>query len=319
LRGFTLVELLVVIAIIGILIALLLPAVQAAREAARRTQCVNNMKQIGLALHNYHDTYKTFPVSAIWGTPNVPANQMATGQPVAFHHTWVTMILPFMEQQPLYDTVNFNLPAWGQSIVGTRVDNLHCPSDGGALDTPADTSGIEFTNYPGSMGYHWWYGPPQIRGVLNIEKPVRIAHITDGTSNTVAVCERYSRGFDGGQVRTNGTGAPRSMSSAPVFTPAFLGTSYAGWPTNEGGTDRFADVDGTFPKVSGQWFRNHAYTPIYMTYGGLNSHWFGPSSQHPGGANHLLSDGSVRFIAETMNWTEWDWIHGVADGHSVSF
>jgi hypothetical protein len=299
------------------LIALLLPAVQAAREAARRTQCVNNMKQIGLALHNYHDTYKSFPSAVIWGVPNIPEYQLGSA-PLPFHHTWVTMILPFMEQQPLYDTVNFLAPAWGQSIVGTRVENLHCPSDGGGLEVPSDTSNIEYTNYPGNEGYHWWYNPPQRRGVLNMEKPVRISHITDGTSNTVAVAERYSRGWEGGAARTNGTGRPRNMDWAPVFTPAFLGTSLAGWPTNEGGTSRFQEVDGSGAKAAGSWFRNHAYTPMYMTYGGLNSNWHGASSRHPGGANHLLSDGSVRFIAETMNWTEWDYIHGIADGQVVS-
>jgi prepilin-type N-terminal cleavage/methylation domain-containing protein len=174
--GFTLVELLVVIAIIGILIALLLPAVQAAREAARRSQCTNNMKQIGLALHNYHDTHKTFPPAAIWGTPNTPANVLGR-LPDPYHHTWCTAILPFMEQQPLYDTVDFRLRAWGQTIVSTQVQTLRCPSDSGGLDSPADTDNIAITNYPGTMGFHWWYGPADRRGVFNVEKPTNMAHI----------------------------------------------------------------------------------------------------------------------------------------------
>lgn len=104
--GFTLVELLVVIAIIGLLTALLLPAVQAARESARRASCTNNMKQIGIALHNYHDAHKTFPPMVVLG-----GNSLAIPRP-AYHHTWLTKILPFLEQRSIYDLMDARLPAW---------------------------------------------------------------------------------------------------------------------------------------------------------------------------------------------------------------
>src|SRR5690606_38053277 len=127
---FTLVELLVVIAIIGVLVSLLLPAVQAAREAARRTQCSNNMKQLGLALHNYHDTHGRFPPQAIYG-PGAPPYTLP------YHHTWMVMILPFIEQQPLYDAIDKRLPIFpqllptGQPIRSAQVAAFRCPSDAG--------------------------------------------------------------------------------------------------------------------------------------------------------------------------------------------
>ena len=158
--AFTLVELLVVIAIIGILIALLLPAVQAAREAARRSQCTNQMKQIGLALQNYHDVQKTFPPVAIFGRQG-PFPQRS------FHHTWLTAILPYLEQMPLYQSTNLRIPVLtpganpfgaaqavvGQAIVSTVVPTLLCPSDAGFRD-PSRTWGIAITNYVASEGYH---------------------------------------------------------------------------------------------------------------------------------------------------------------------
>ncbi|MCA9147146.1 MAG: DUF1559 domain-containing protein, partial [Planctomycetales bacterium] len=147
-KGFTLVELLVVIAIIGILVALLLPAVQAAREAARRMQCSNNLKQLGIAFHNYHDTHKKLPapyvaceltrlggaLSAVLGTPLPPGDTL---------HSWGTALLPFMEQQPLYDQINLNVPfasprgvfaAYGydnQTPTTTHVQVFNCPSTAG--------------------------------------------------------------------------------------------------------------------------------------------------------------------------------------------
>src|SRR5437899_1101808 len=186
-RGFTLIELLVVIAIIAVLIALLLPAVQQAREAARRSQCKNNLKQIGLALHNYHEAFSTFPQAAIWrsyitgGTNPVPT----------FHrnYTWLCMLLPYYDQAVVYNQINFSLPGWNQLISGRALiavdfPVLHCTSDpgfqgnnnlpnGGRTSAGAlqaiSASKIGWSNYAGAEGYDWWYrGNYGISGVFNL-------------------------------------------------------------------------------------------------------------------------------------------------------
>ena len=219
-RGFTLVELLVVIAIIGILVALLLPAVQAAREAARRMQCSNNCKQIGLALHNYHDVNKKFP-KIIWGAPDISIGERAAAQlppPLPFHHTWLTAILPYCEQQTIYDRVNFRLPAWGQPIVGTQVPMLRCPSDN-TFTSVDETHGIATTAYAGCEGYHWWPRRCLDRGLRGVAwvgtKPCDVAglfapskkwrslsSIKDGTSNTIIVAEKDTMGYKWGGALT---------------------------------------------------------------------------------------------------------------------
>src|SRR5262249_17336014 len=134
--AFTLIELLVVIAIIGILIALLLPAVQAAREAARRSQCTNNLKQFGIALHNYHDTVGTFPTS-FWRTQNGPGGASTTPDWPGFHRaSWITNILPYIEQTPVYNAVNFSVPmsynefdAIQSTALMSAINIFMCPSD----------------------------------------------------------------------------------------------------------------------------------------------------------------------------------------------
>src|SRR5215213_6414670 len=128
-RGFTLIELLVVIAIIAVLIALLLPAVQAAREAARRSQCVNNLKQLGIAMHNYHDVVGSFPTSFWRNTRNVRGSTATDG---TNRHSWISMSLPYIEQTPLYNSMNFSLGVGERQNVTaamTPINVLMCPSD----------------------------------------------------------------------------------------------------------------------------------------------------------------------------------------------
>ncbi|TVS20919.1 MAG: DUF1559 domain-containing protein [Planctomycetaceae bacterium] len=330
-RGFTLVELLVVIAIIGVLVALLLPAVQAAREAARRSQCANNIKQIGLALQNYHDTYKTFPPGVIWGPGQAPYT-------LPYHHTWNVMILPFIEQQPLYDSVDKLLPIWGQPVVGTPVAALRCPSDTGRFE-PSETAGIAVTNYPGSEGYHWhptanfnandanhWSHPNNsnfadrltgrgsLNGIFTQTRTHRMAQVTDGTSNTIIVAESDSLGYGGGPIRTCGTGAPR-RGQTPVWHSAFVGTAYAGWGGNESGQNT-VNPDGSARGGVG-WFRNHAFTPTYLAAWGPNADWRGPSSYHPGGIQVGFVDGSVSFIGETIDYGTWVKLNAIESGQTM--
>jgi prepilin-type N-terminal cleavage/methylation domain-containing protein len=333
--GFTLIELLVVIAIIGVLVALLLPAVQMAREAARRMQCTNNAKQVGLALHNYHDVHSRFP-KIVWGLPDRPANESGGTLPLAFHHTWITAILPFMEQQNLYDQVNISIRAWGQPHIGTLLPALRCPSDGG-FGSSTETWGIAWTNYAGSEGYHWWSLAPvgpwepwlsqgwvRDADVTGLFAPGRewrsLSDIWDGASNTVIVAERDSWGYYGGPLHTTGTGILRPNAESAVFASAFVATAYAGWGTNDGGTIRFAEVDNSGPKSVG-WWRSapYSYAPTYLTAWGMNTEWPGASSMHSGGIVMCVrGDGSVLQMSKGMSWFLWVNLNGYADGYTAA-
>jgi prepilin-type N-terminal cleavage/methylation domain-containing protein len=185
--GFTLIELLVVIAIIGVLVALLLPAVQAAREAARRASCVNNMKQMGIALHNYHDSRGVLPSGYVYKLG------YSTGG-----FGWAAMILPHMEQTPLFNAINFDLPAWSSqnsTVCTTALSSYQCPTD----YTTSTTRGFmsrEGFNYAKSS-YVANFGPndldvtPEDRsGVFSRNSSTRIADVTDGLSQTLFAGER---------------------------------------------------------------------------------------------------------------------------------
>jgi len=340
--GFTLVELLVVIAIIGILIALLLPAVQAAREAARRSQCTNNAKQVGLALHNYHDTQKSFPPGQLYGDLTRP-----------WHYTGLMMILPYLEQGPLYQSVDQRYPIWGvlnitpvpQRIVGTAVSTLRCPSDG-VLSEPSQSHGIAITNYSFPGGFDWWprgaglgpignwtpwngdgasYPPWPAFGdgakvvgswgaIFEMLWTTKIADITDGTTNTLMVEEACAAGFYGGSHWTIGTGKPR-YANEYVFRAAFCAFNLPdGYPSQvlyPMGTPASA------PNWTPGYTSPYACAPWSMGYAGFNSEWFGPSSMHPGGINITLADASVRFLSQTMSWGTWMKLRAPADGDTM--
>ncbi|MGV3608402.1 MAG: DUF1559 domain-containing protein [Planctomycetaceae bacterium] len=339
-KAFTLVELLVVIAIIGVLVALLLPAIQTAREAARRASCSNNLRQVGLALQNYHDTFKTFPPSGFYGRPN----SSGTNPQLAYHHTWVTAILPFLEQKPLYDAINFNLPAFNQTILingvntplqSVEVPTLRCPSDAGYKNgEQAQTHGFSVTNYAGSEGFHWWptaglhpgWGGgwaalPVYGDYAGLFAPTRangLRDVTDGTSNTVAVAECDSYGYCCGNTSygniQGGTGRRRLRGGEAVFRNPLVYTAPAGIVANEGGSGVYSEVDGG--SKNGGWFRAgpYCYCPVYLTAWGVMNEWGGPSSTHGGGiVQFTRCDGSVSSVNKSINWPTWIVINGIQD------
>ncbi|HEY2412611.1 MAG TPA: DUF1559 domain-containing protein [Pirellulaceae bacterium] len=287
-RGFTLVELLVVIAIIGVLVALLLPAVQAARESARRSQCQNNLKQMGIGLHNYHDTFLVLPFG--W-------SDRGAG--------WSTMLLPYIEQKPLYDTLGFNeADNWdsansaNQRACGTYINVFRCPSMAvipkhitnqsipdrvptsyrGVASSTAD-SDDQSTSKVGR-----WMEEKDLEGLFFGCSRIRFAEITDGTSNTFAVGESRFDTFsqDGNEMDFWYIGSPQidpcscvpsvNTSSATEFSE-FCGST--GVPFNA----------RVIPTTSG-YVKELSFTSL-----------------HPNGAQFVLADGSVRFVPFSINQT----------------
>ncbi|MEZ5944639.1 MAG: DUF1559 domain-containing protein [Planctomycetaceae bacterium] len=299
--GFTLIELLVVIAIIAVLIALLLPAVQQAREAARRSQCKNNLKQLGLALHNYHETHNIFPndMHAYWPTPGSRAGGLAR------NHSWMVMILPFIDQAPLYSAIDTESQFYGQTLptgqflTAQQMTIFQCPSD--SQIESEQIYNLSVTNYAGSQGFDWWRRKGEVHeGMFSLESKVRMRDIKDGTSNTIAVGEVNTTGQKNGG-RNCGAGIARRGGGEAVFrnwavsiTHNVISENAAYGITNPDGMD---GEDST-------WWKNAPYAmgPYYIAAHCINSDWPGPSSLHVGGAHFLMADGSVRFIGENIDY-----------------
>ncbi|WP_165066965.1 DUF1559 family PulG-like putative transporter [Paludisphaera rhizosphaerae] len=307
-QAFTLIELLVVIAIIAVLIALLLPAVQSAREAARRAQCVNNLKQIGLALHNYTDSNGYFPpgYSSFYrmdsGDAGTAEDDIGPGW------GWASFILPQMEQRNLYDSINFNytltLPH-NTTAQFLRVNSYLCPSDSTPITVPVRNEANTQTMYTvGCANYVGMYGigeigdaPGRGAGIFFRNSKINFAAITDGTSNTIAVGER----------------------SHNLSYVTWTGRAVGGWlfktSSVEGGTDQFmVDPEEAFTMILG---------PVGTEDGGrtpndpeahVEDYW----SRHPGGVNSLFADGSVRFIKSSINPIPWQALATRAGGEILS-
>lgn len=285
-RGFTLIELLVVIAIIAVLIALLLPAVQQAREAARRTQCKNNLKQIGLALHNYHDQVGCFPF-AIGGTGN--------------KYSAVSQLLPYMDQAPLYSRIDFskafNDPANATSRL-MEVPMLRCPSD---FSNPQPTAGGA-TNYVPNKGTSIVWQDRDADGVMYFSSKTSMRDLTDGSSMTVAFSERNLT--DG----SNGISTPDAdtylSTSNPATPDAAMQNCAAVDVTNL--ANQFPQFMGA-PWIDGKNAYQHIGPPNFRSCGfqPAGKACMSASSRHEGGVHSLLSDGAARFISENIDLGIW--------------
>jgi prepilin-type N-terminal cleavage/methylation domain-containing protein/prepilin-type processing-associated H-X9-DG protein len=333
-RGFTLIELLVVIAIIAVLISLLLPAVQSAREAARRAQCINNLKQIGLGLHNYHTGIGTFPLAGTvaWTSAYGPGQEWGTW-------TAQALLLGYMEGQPLYNAINFNhvccwdVGAYINQTATTSVLNVFiCPSDGlSPIPTQNDVWTGATNNYLSSAGDATdFYNPSGL--FAESVKCYGVQSCTDGTSNTIAFGEALVGTATSQQPVKWRTGPVLSTGSA-LCTGGWCGLNDVGVNYNGVITDLQVCMQGYYNKGTPdqlskwqgkgfRWCENLAGFSIFNTVvppsssdylfawcalrgGGTNSNasdgqYQNATSNHPGGANFLLADGSARFIKSTI-------------------
>jgi prepilin-type N-terminal cleavage/methylation domain-containing protein len=329
--GFTLIELLVVIAIIAVLVALLLPAVQQAREAARRTQCKNNLKQIGLPLHNYHEQYNCLPyATAASGGGSVaviPSGvKNATG--------WLSL-LPNIDQGPLFNSYNFNaasggwlkppntilagggVPAVNDAAAGIIIPGFFCPSDNGPRfngpytaaspyygcgpTTPAAKTNYGFSVLSGQAGYIWsqeqlrppsW--SPRSRAMFGEDSNSNFRDVSDGLTNTVMVSETTLDVYDG---VTMSWACDQHVGAGIAFA----------FPPNQ-------------PATINQWQCCYWSAPqgSRSNIAGKLGEWGSPGSVHTGGMHVLLGDGSVRFLSQNLNIVIQQSLGRIADGNVVS-
>jgi prepilin-type N-terminal cleavage/methylation domain-containing protein/prepilin-type processing-associated H-X9-DG protein len=299
-RGFTLVELLVVIAIIAVLIGLLLPAVQSAREAARRISCTNNVKQLGLGLHMFHDTAKVFPAASCRRClQTTAADDWSTNM-----LSWMTRILPYVEQSAIHDRLDFKIePGLGGTDATNynrvarriRIEGFRCPSDPRAFSR--DT-GYEPTNYVACLGDN-----ENFRRNLNImdtDSKQGIRDVTDGTSKTMCVSETLV----GHPMIEGSNSSSGACPSGTVNNPSQRGMSW----------------------LYASHVRYYAYNTILgpnsgATECGLNSggtYLHAARSRHPGGVTVLMADGATRFVNDGVDITTvWRRLGNRADGQTV--
>ena len=346
-EGFTLIELLVVIAIIAVLIALLLPAVQAAREAARRSQCTNNLKQIGLALYNYESTYGAFPTAGQGSMYNLPVPDTMYVDGTGFH----ARVLPYLEQTAAFNAINFNFPDYnhisGVNYTGysTVVNAFICPSTvrqpGGGRDAKGDPNAAPFENAGSGYGVNDYIATTyvdidpnlltgqigataitpyrnrasRVEGILHAGS-TKLAEVTDGLSNTVLVTEDAGRDARFVSERPESYVSPLEPNVARPVPPG----QRRAW--------RWGEANGSGGGVSGQ--PNNKWRPMCSTknYPQPGDPGFGTTNQaganqepfsfHPGGINTLMGDGSVRFIKDTISLRTFRAIISLQGGEVVS-
>jgi prepilin-type N-terminal cleavage/methylation domain-containing protein/prepilin-type processing-associated H-X9-DG protein len=314
-RAFTLIELLVVISIIAVLIALLLPAVQSARESARRIQCTNNLKQLGLAMHNYHDTIGAFPLGRTI--------------PQAVSYSPLARLLPFIEQSNLGNALNFAV-GWTDPAITTAtssaVASFVCPSDASTKVPAKYGSGTSYRSNEGTS-VAMWYGASDTAGVNKTvmapngmfysDQMIRMADVIDGTSNTAAFSEHLRGDFD------------QTVSSEKLDT--YRPGTYPATPDEAVALCRATDVTNLsmqgYSDVGAPWIYGYHSTTSYWHSGPPNTRscMFPPSrimttanSNHSGGVNLLMVDGSVRFSKDTINIAAWRGIGTRSGGEIIS-
>ncbi len=370
-RGFTLIELLVVIAIIAVLISLLLPAVQSAREAARRAQCVNNLKQIGLAMHNYHTGMGVFPL----GSSIAPQQDVPNQQSIWSAWSAQAMMLGFLDQSPIYNSCNFSWAVldtsnfsgsanvasssnYNQTVLYTNLAIFMCPSDPNvgqrqnnnsyAASYGATTSGCYNWNSNASVNWVSLENPGESTGVFTIGKCYGLQSIIDGSSNTVAYSEALVGDSNGSEFAGNTTNPSR-----------YRGNYITGSVTTAAGAEKMLNIQGSAALIfqSLQECQNAFQTSLTSIQDDRGFRWcmgttgwsmfntvqlpsdpkypnggcrdggtpgqfpndgfsYGASSTHPGGANVLFGDGSVKFIKSSISYQTW-WSLGTRNGGEV--